>query len=226
MHNILLIEDDREIQENNKDLLESSGSYAVRTAMNLAEAREQISKETPDIIVLDIMLPDGSGLDFIKEINDIPVLCLSALGETNDIVKGLKAGGDDYLAKPYDDNVLLARIESLLRRTESHVPKTLTKGHLSLDIIARRAYIDNNDLLLTHKEFACLLMLAQNEGHIISAPVIYEQIWKQKLEDDKNTLKTTISTLRKKIEPSGYAITVSREQGYTFVINAENKPRK
>jgi DNA-binding response OmpR family regulator len=133
-------------------------------------------------------------------------------------VKGLKAGGDDYLAKPYDDNILLARIESLLRRTESHVPKTLTKGHLSLDTIARRAYIDNNDLLLTHKEFACLLMLAQNEGHIISANTIYEQIWKQKLEDDKNTIKTTISTLRKKIEPSGYAITVSREQGYTFML--------
>jgi DNA-binding response OmpR family regulator len=86
--------------------------------MNLAEAREQISKETPDIIVLDIMLPDGNGLDFIKEINDIPVLLLSALGEKKDIVKGLKAGGDDYLTKPYDDNVLLARIESLLRRTD------------------------------------------------------------------------------------------------------------
>jgi DNA-binding response OmpR family regulator len=221
MHNILLIEDDREIQENNKDLLESSGDYAVRTAMNLAEAREQISKEIPDIIVLDIMLPDGNGLDFIKEINDIPVLYLTALGETNDIVKGLNAGGDDYLTKPYDDNVLLARIESLLRRVESRVPKTLTKGHLSLDIIAWRAYIDNNNLQLTHKEFACLLMLAQNEGHILNAHTIYEQIWKQKLVDDKNTLKATISTLRKKIEPSGYAITVSREQGYTFILDVE-----
>jgi DNA-binding response OmpR family regulator len=141
-------------------------------------------------------------------------------------VKGLKAGGDDYLAKPYDDNVLLARIESLLRRTESRVPKTLTKGPLSLDTIARRAYIDNNDLLLTHKEFACLLMLAQNEGHIISPRTISEQIWKQKLEDEKNTLKTTISTLRKKIEPSGYAITVSRDQGYTFISDAEKKTQK
>jgi DNA-binding response OmpR family regulator len=226
MRNILLIEDDREIQENNKDLLESSGGYAVRTAMNLAEAREQITKELPDIIVLDIMLPDVSGLDLIKEINDIPVLLLTALGENSDVVKGLRAGGDDYLSKPYDDNVLLARIESLLRRTESHVPKTLTKGPLSLDIIARRAYIDNNDLLLTHKEFACLLMLAQTEGHIISSRTIYEQIWKQKLEDDKNTLKATISTLRKKIEPSGYAITVSREHGYTFVLDVKKKSRK
>jgi DNA-binding response OmpR family regulator len=141
-------------------------------------------------------------------------------------VKGLKAGGDDYLAKPYDDNVLLARIESLLRRTESRVPKTLTKGHLSLDTIARRAYIDNNDLLLTHKEFACLLMLAQNEGHIISAGTIYEQIWNQKLDDDKNTLKATISSLRKKIEPSGYAINVLREQGYTFILDVGKKAPK
>jgi DNA-binding response OmpR family regulator len=226
MYNILLVEDDMEIQENNIDLLEYSGGYAVRTAMNLAEAREQIARETPDIIVLDIMLPDGSGLDFIKEINDIPVLFLTSLGETSDIVKGLKAGGDDYLVKPYDDDILLARIESLLRRTESRVPKIMTKGTLSLDIIARRAYINNNDLLLTHKEFACLFMLAQSEGHIISANAIFEQIWNQKLEDDKNTLKTTISTLRKKIEPSGYAITVSREQGYTFILNMENKPRK
>jgi DNA-binding response OmpR family regulator len=226
MRNILLIEDDREIQENNKDLLESGGNYAVRTAMNLAEARKQITKKTPDIIVLDIMMPDGSGLDFIKEINDIPVLLLTALGENSDIVKGLEAGGDDYLAKPYDDNVLLARIESLLRRTEPRISKTLTKGPLLLDTIARRAYIDNDDLLLTHKEFACLLMLAQNEGHIISASTIYEQIWKQKLEDDKNTLKATISTLRKKIESSGYAITVSREQGYTFTLDAGKKTRK
>jgi DNA-binding response OmpR family regulator len=69
-------------------------------------------------------------------------------------------------------------------------------------------------------------MLAQNEGHIISARVIYEQLWKHKLKDNKNTLKTTISTLRKKIEPSGYAITVSREQGYTFILDIEEKGRK
>jgi DNA-binding response OmpR family regulator len=208
MRNILLIEDDREIQENNKDLLESSGGYAVRTAMNIAEARKQLSKELPDIIVLDIMPPDGSGLDFIKEINDIPVLCLIA-------------GGDDYLAKPYDNNILLARIESLLRRTESYVPKIMTKGPLTLDIITRRAYIDNNNLQLTHKEFSCLFLLAQNEGHIISARAIYEQLWNHKSEDNKNTLKATISTLRKKIKSSGYVITVSREQGYTFILDHE-----
>jgi len=116
---ILLVEDNKDIQELNKEFLEETGGYNVRLAMNLAEARESIAESEPDIIVLDIMLPDGSGLDFLKELKqdrDVPVLLLTALSESSDEIKGLQAGGDDYIAKPYDNNVLLARIETSLFR--------------------------------------------------------------------------------------------------------------
>ena len=220
MNNILLIEDNKDIQKLNKETLERRGAYKVRLAMNLAEAKEQIAEQVPDLIVLDIMLPDGSGLDFIRElrdgnVKDIPVLLLTALGESDDVVKGLNMGGDDYLSKPYNNDIFLARIESLLRRT-SRVPKTLTKGPLALDIIAGRAFIDGRDLLLTQREFAVLLLLTQNEGHILSAQTIYKNVWKQSTQIDTNTLKATISNIRKKIESSGYAINVLRGQGYTF----------
>jgi len=223
MYNILLVDDNKDIQKLNKETLERRGDYKIALAMNLAEAREQIAEHRPDLIILDIMLPDGSGLDFIKELRnrneekDIPVLLLTALGETVDVVKGLDMGGDDYLSKPYDNAVLLARIESLLRRT-SRVPKTLTKGPLTLDIIAGRAFVDGHDLLLTQKEFAVLLLLTQNEGRIINAETIYTNVWKQSSETDTNTIKATISNIRKKIEPSGCEITVLRGKGYIFEL--------
>ena len=233
MHKILLIENDKDILEVNKKTLEAAGGYAVQTAIDLAAARKQINKETPDIIVLDIMLPDGNGLNFLKEfrvknennpqLSYIPVLLLTALDESADIVRGLQAGGDDYLAKPYDNDVLLARVESLLRRA-SRVPNTLTIGPLTLDIIAGRVFLDSpnsntnlhQDLLLTSKEFAILLLLAQNEGLILSPESIYQNVWKLPLADSTNTLHATISTLRKKIEPSGYTIKVKRDHGYKF----------
>jgi len=223
MHSILLVDDNKDIQKINKEMLERRGDYEVRLAMNLAEAREQIEERRPDLIILDIMLPDGSGLDFIKELRhennfkykDIPVLLLTALGDSVDVVKGLNTGGDDYLSKPYDNAVLLARIESLLRRT-SRVPKKLTKGSLTLDIIAGRAFIDGRDLLLTPKEFAVLLLLMQNEGRVISVEAIYTNVWKQSpdADIDTNTLKATISNIRKKLEPSGLTIDASRGKGY------------
>jgi len=223
MRSILLVDDNKDIQRLNKEMLERRGDYEVRLAMNLAEARKQIAEHRPDLVILDIMLPDGSGLDFIKELRnrndekDIPVLLLTALGESVDVVKGLDTGADNYLSKPYDNSVLLAHIESLLRRT-SRVPKTLTKGPLTLDIIAGRAFIDGRDLLLTQKEFAVLLLLIQNEGSVISAETIYSNVWKQSpdADIDTNTLKATISNIRKKIEPSGCEINVSRGKGYIF----------
>jgi len=244
MYKILLVENDKDILEVNKKTLEAVDGYAVQTAMDLEAARKQINNEPPDIIVLDIMLPDGNGLNFLKELrvkNEtnpqlfyIPVLLLTALDESADIVRGLQAGGDDYLAKPYDNDVLLARIESLLRRA-ARVPNTLVIGPLTMDIIAGRVFFDSpdsaanpvanlpQDLLLTSKEFAILLLLAQNRELILSPESIYQNVWKQPLADSTNTLHATISTLRKKIEPSGYTIKVKRDQGYKF--EKGEKPR-
>lgn len=222
MRNILLVEDNREIQEVNKNMLVQCGGYSVRLAKNLAEARKRLTEAEPDIMVLDIMLPDGSGLDFLEELRrntDIPVLLLTALAEPRDTVKGLRAGGDDYLAKPYDNDELLARIEVLLRRT-SRPPKTLTKGRLMLNMISGMAFVDGKDLLLSRKEFAVLFLLAQNERKTVNAEYLYREVWGLSLFNNQ-TLKNRISELRKKLEDatSDCYIESVRGEGYCFIRN-------
>jgi DNA-binding response OmpR family regulator len=202
---ILLVEDNEQILRGNERMLKRRG-YAIASALTLAEARRRIAEQTPDAIVLDIMLPDGSGLDFMRDLRihklpteaGVPILLLTGLTTPEDVVRGLSSGGDDYLAKPYDFNVLAARIEALLRRT-GRVPETLTKGALRLDIIASRAYLDGNDLLLSPKEFALLLLMAQNEGRLLSTEYLSEAIWKQPLAADNGAVKTAVSRLRNKL---------------------------
>ena len=218
MNNILLVEDNEDIQEINKDLLEENG-YTVSLAMDLKEAREKISRFAPDLIVLDIQLPDGNGLDFLKELRGekitIPILLLTASSESSTEVMSIRNGGDDYIAKPYNTDILLARIEVLLRRA-AKVPETITKGTLILDTFSRRAFISGEDLQLTSKEFAVLFMLIQNEGEIMTAQHIYETVWSQPMSGDDNAVKTIMSRLRTKIEPSGFGIDMYRGRGYMF----------
>jgi DNA-binding response OmpR family regulator len=217
---VLLVEDNPRIQLANKDMLELLG-YSADIALNLREARKNLSARIPDIIVLDIMLPDGSGLDFLKElretedISDIPVLMLTALGTPDNTVKGLSCGADDYVSKPYNYNVLAARIETLLRRSK-RINGKIRKGPLELDILASRALFNGGDLQLKPKEFALLLYMVQNENNPISAELIYETIWKQPFADDSQALRTIISRLRKKLYDTGYIITFLRDGSYCF----------
>ena len=172
------------------------------------------------------MLPDGSGLDFmhelrrsLSEISDIPILLLTGLTTPEDVVRGLKWGGDDYLTKPYDFGVLLARIEALLRRAEQ-IPKTLTKGALRLDIIANRAFLDGEDLLLSPKEFALLLLMAQNEYRLLSSGFLLETVWKVPPDADQNMVRTAVSRLRKKLG-RGFSIENDKQEGgYIFARNS------
>lgn len=216
---ILLVEDNAQILRGNERMLKRRG-YETVSAMTLKEARERMSAVRPDAIVLDIMLPDGSGLDFMRELrkaSNIPILLLTGLTTPEDIVRGLDDGGDDYLTKPYDFSVLLAHIEALLRRA-AHIPMQLVKGTLTLDIRANRAFLRGADMLLTPKEFSILLLLAENEGQILSTDSIYETVWKQ--DSDSNTssaVKNVMSRLRKKLgeeviiendrETDGYILT-------------------
>ena len=203
---LLLIEDNPRIQLANKDMLELLG-YEVAIAMNLAEARACLLSQAPDVVVLDIMLPDGSGLDFLRELrrsNHLPVLMLTALGTAEDTVRGLDLGADDYLAKPYAYPVLAARVEALLRRARQ-VPERVRKGQLCLDVTAGVAVFNGVDLLLS-----------QNEERFISAEYLYEKVWKQPMAGDSNALKSALKRLRAKLEGSGYCIVLSKGEGYQF----------
>lgn len=216
---ILLLEDNEQIMRGNERMLSRRG-YEVICALTIAQAKSAIATHMPDLFVLDIMLPDGSGLDFMAQLrqhSQAPVLLLTGLTTPEDVVRGLSQGGDDYLAKPYDFGVLLARVEALLRRAEN-IPEKLVRGKLCLDVTADVATFDGNDLLLTQKEFVLLLIFVQNAQRCISAEYLYEKAWKQPLSGDSQALKKTIHRLREKIEGSGWRIEWSRGEGYSFEI--------
>jgi DNA-binding response OmpR family regulator len=219
MYDILLVEDEQELQELNKEMLTRRGGYHVRLAMSLKEARDMIAAGEPSLIVLDIMLPDGSGLDFLKELrqkSDIPVLLLTGLGTSQDVVRGLSAGGDDYLAKPYDNDELLARIDARLRKTQHNRSDILKFGSIAINTVSQRVYIHDRDILLKIREYALLLFLARRENQVLSAAYIYENVWGQPMMDDPSTVQVHISNLRKKLEGSGYSIITKRGEGYCF----------
>lgn len=204
---VLLVEDNERILYGNKRMLEWEG-YCVDTAATLCDARARMAEHRPDAIVLDIMLPDGSGLDFLRELRQstdagVPVLLLTGLGTHDDILLGLKSGGDDYLTKPYDFEILLAR-----------VPERVAMDRFELDMAAGAAMLDGVDLLLTQKEFALLLLFLQNKERYISGEYLYEKVWKQPMTADTNALKSAVKRLRGKLEGSGWQITWSRGNGY------------
>ncbi len=214
---LLLVEDNREIMNINATALKMRG-YEVLGAKNLKAGRELLAENDVDLIVLDILLPDGSGLDLCRELKqtrNTPILLLSALSTNDNIIEGLRTGGDDYLPKPYDVDVLLARIEALLRRAGS-VPETLTLGPLTLDIVSGIAYLDRENLLLTQKEFAVLFLLVKNVERVVDKEDIFSAVWGQTTNDDRTALWTVISRLKKKLQPAQTGITISlrRPKGY------------
>ncbi len=214
---VLLIEDNEHILHGNERMLRRRG-YEVICALTLGEARAKMLEAKPDVVVLDIMMPDGNGLDFIHEIrrkSNTPVLLLTGLTTPEDIVRGLREGSDDYLTKPYDFNVLLARVEALIRRAEQ-MPEVFRRGALKLDVMAGQALLEGEDLLLTKKEISLLLLFVQNEGRAISAEYIYEKVWGQPMAHSTQAVKKAVSRLREKLTESEYTVLAVRGKGYCF----------
>ena len=212
---LLLVEDEPTVQANNKKILERRG-YALKQAYTLAEARALIAEEAPRGIILDIQLPDGNGLDLLRELRQtstVPVLVLTAMGTSQDIINGLESGGDDYLTKPYELTIFLMRVEALLRRA-AIIPDTVEIGSLKLDPSSGKAYMNGDDMFLSQKEYALLQQFIQQPGKLLNAKYLYRKVWGQKMLEDDGSLKVAISKLRSKLTGSGYTITASRGEGY------------
>jgi DNA-binding response OmpR family regulator len=214
------VEDNLKLLSLNRRILEGAGHRAL-TAKNLAEARARLQSAAPDVVVLDIMLPDGSGLDFLAEIRDAcdaPVLFLTAKTEKEDKLAGLRAGGNDYITKPYDIDELRERVSAFLRltRNKRKPPDRIDFGSLTLDLISNRAFTDGRDILLTQKEFALLLLLAQRKDEVFSAEYLYEKVWNAAALGDVRAVKYQLSNLRRKLEGSGYTVVAVRGEGYCF----------
>ncbi|MCL2018843.1 MAG: response regulator transcription factor [Oscillospiraceae bacterium] len=201
---VLLIEDNEKLNEINRRALVGKG-YEVMTALSLAAARERLSQTEPDVILLDVVLPDGFGFDFCEEIRgktDAHIIFLTSRRSHDDKLKGLSLGGDDYVTKPFKIDELILRVASAMRRRVNETRKRRSGtefGNLTLDSLTGRAYIDSIDIMLTKTEFAMLNVFAQNEGKIISAELVYEKVWKQPLLGDTRSLRKRVSDMRGKL---------------------------
>lgn len=201
---ILLVEDNLDILEINRELLQAEG-YEISTATTLTGAWQQLSQFEPHLVMLDVMLPDGSGVDFCKQVRSqskVPILFLTCMDEHRQVVDGLRAGGDDYMVKPYDLDEMVARVGALLRRSGYAKPVAGAEfGPLKIDYTTQRAFIDGVDLLATPREFALLAVLVRAEGGPITKENLYTASWGQAPSEDMRTLRVHISTLRKKMQP-------------------------
>ena len=224
---ILMIEDNPDILWLNQRAFVSAG-YIVKTAESLEEARSCMNKCLPDVIVLDILLPDGNGLDIIPEIRaktGAPILMLTSLVDRDDRLAGLRAGGDDYITKPYDIDELVERVAAFLRREEMHratPAREIVRGPLKLDVVANRAMLYGEDIGLKPKEFAVLLVLVRNENRDVTAAELYETAWNMRAASDTRTLWPHISKLRRKLSVANdglFSIESVYGTGYRFVYH-------
>ena len=227
---ILVAEDDRAVRESLVRALQLEG-YTVVSARNGGEALEAVRQSQPDVILLDVSMPMVDGLTVCRvlraEDNHVPVLMLTARTETSDRVAGLDAGADDYLAKPYDLDELLARLRALLRRSGysgADSPPTdgeLVLGDLRLDPSGRRAFRGEREIQLSKTEFDLLALLVANKGIVLDHSTIYDRIWHYDFGPDSKNLAVYIGYLRRKTEAEGEPRVVHtvRGVGYTARID-------
>lgn len=223
---LLLIDDDARLASMVGDYLGQAG-FTVETAGSLAAGREKIEAQSYDAVVLDLMLPDGDGLELCRELRSasrtrqLPLLMLTARGEPTDRIVGLELGADDYLGKPFEPRELLARIRALLRRASAHAADddVLRYGRLEIDLGARVARLDGKACDLTGHQFDLLVVLAQSPGRVLSRDQIMDSLKGHPLEAFDRSIDVHISRIRAVIEDDAKAprrVLTVRGAGYVF----------
>ena len=220
---ILIIEDEPSLREVMQRALEQE-RYIVETAATYAEADARIAAYSYDCILLDIMLPDGSGLRLLEHIKHLRrrdnVIIISARDSLDDKVEGLELGADDYLPKPFHTAELLARIRSVLRRGRSGGELTLTVGNVSLDVDKARVTVDGREVPLLKKEFDILLYLMQRPNHLVDKAVLAEAIWGDHADDADNFqfVYAQMKNLRRKMAEAGATAEIKSVYGFGYKL--------
>lgn len=217
-YRLLAVDDEPDILRTNRRYLEARG-YQVDTAACAAEALELLRKQNYDCILLDVLLPDMNGFalcEAVRELTLAPILFLSCMDDEEDKIKGLMAGGEDYITKPYSLKELAARVYAQVRRGSM-------KG-FSIDHQNQLLRVDSRIIPLAQKEFELFLFLLGNPGRILSAAELYQEVWRTGKPDNANTVAVHITRLRHKLEEAGpvigYIETV-RGEGYRLLLKSK-----
>ncbi|TCB95638.1 response regulator transcription factor [Micromonospora zingiberis] len=201
---ILLVEDDRNIAAALTRALTDAG-HVVRPAGHAAEALKIVTMERPNLVILDLGLPDIDGTDalrMIRSVSDVPVIVATARRSESDIISLLSAGADDYVTKPFSGGHILARIDAVLRRarpTANETPKSITVGELTIHPRQRLAELGGQPLQLTRREFDVLAYLAERVGQVVSRRELMNEVWHQAQIGEEQTIDVHISWLRRKL---------------------------
>ena len=226
MTKVFCVEDDTNIRELLEYTLKSSGFEAF----GFEDARhffETLTDDLPDIILLDIMLPDMDGMQILSELkkknttSDIPIIMLTAKSGRLDKIKGLDCGADDYVTKPFDILELISRVRAVLRRSSQSSPQNnqLSCGKITINTSSHKVYTDGTEVILTYKEYELLSILIANKGNVISRSSLLDKVWGIDFEGETRTLDVHIRSLRQKLGDSAKYIETVRNVGYRVSEN-------
>jgi two-component system KDP operon response regulator KdpE len=200
---VLVVDDEPQILRALQMKLAAEG-YDVGTAASATDALTAAAARPPEAVILDVLLPDGSGTDVCRELRTwsaAPVLMLSAVGDEAEKIAALDAGADDYVTKPFSVDELLARLRAALRRSLPAADAVLEIGELRIDLVKRLVSVGGRPVALTPTEYDLLRLLARNEGKLLTHPAILREVWGPNYREESNYLHVYVSQLRRKLEP-------------------------
>ncbi len=218
---IYIVEDDESIREIETIALKNS-NYIVSAFENAKEFYKKLDELVPDLILLDVMLPDESGYDIVRKLRkrpatqDIPIIMVTAKTTEMDMIKGLDGGADDYIKKPFSIMELITRVKALLRRTAKEEPKLLKLADLVIDHERHVVTVNNEPVDLTYKEYELLRLLMGSQGIVMTREVIMRSVWDTDFEGETRTVDMHIKTLRHKLGDYGSRIKTVRNVGYVI----------
>lgn len=218
---IYCVEDDKSIREIEMYTLQSTG-FETKGFEDGHSFFEKLKEEKPDLILLDVMLPDEDGISILTKLkknpdtSNIPVIIASAKGEEYDKIKGLDTGADDYLAKPFGMMEMISRIKAVLRRSIHAISNNLTSGNIEMDLDSHIVKINGEQVELTLKEYELLKLFISHPGIVFSREALLNKIWEVEYYGETRTVDVHIRTLRSKLKEEGNRITTVRGVGYRY----------